>query len=335
MLFRSKERGLARIEDALAQLPQVMPMLGLQGQSWTSGAAPVGLRSLGEGRTLTLLNGQRMDNDVNIIPGALIERIDIMTGGASAVYGSDAIAGVVNMSMLVVAAAVFHQQGFTQIADLDERQWIERLRGAPETDAAFLIRRYAALGGDEECGFEIMPYTSLSTANLGGDPQTPVESDFVRHALGQGLLLGQTLGVNPFQLGIVAAVLSVASLVWGLFFSARNTGQRLKANWWLALHNWLGGLTLTFIGLHMVVSLLDTDAGLHLIDLFVPSSEVGWEIGWGVIATWLFAIVVLPSIARIRRRLPRKAWHAVHLLSIPAVVLTGVHSFQEIGRAHV
>lgn len=91
-----KERGLARVEDALAQLPQVTPMLGLQGQSWTSGSAPVGLRSLGAGRTLTLLNGQRMDNDVNIIPGALIERIDIMTGGASAVYGSDAIAGVVN-----------------------------------------------------------------------------------------------------------------------------------------------------------------------------------------------------------------------------------------------
>jgi outer membrane receptor protein involved in Fe transport len=91
-----KERGLARVEDALAQLPQVTPMLGLQGQSWTSGSAPVGLRNLGAGRTLTLLNGQRMDNDVNIIPGALIERIDIMTGGASAVYGSDAIAGVVN-----------------------------------------------------------------------------------------------------------------------------------------------------------------------------------------------------------------------------------------------
>ncbi len=91
-----KERGLARVEDALAQLPQVTPMLGLQGQSWTSGAASVGLRNLGAGRTLILLNGQRMDNDVNIIPGALIDRIDIMTGGASAVYGSDAIAGVVN-----------------------------------------------------------------------------------------------------------------------------------------------------------------------------------------------------------------------------------------------
>lgn len=128
--------------------------------------------------------------------------------------------------------------------------------------------------------------------------------------------------------GIVAAVLTVASLAWGLFFSARNTGTRLRPNWWLALHNYLGGLTLVFIGLHMLVSFLDTQAGLSLLDLFIPSGEVGWRIGWGVVAFWLFVIVVLPSIGRIRRRLPRKAWHAVHLVSIPAVVLTGVHAYQ-------
>jgi len=128
--------------------------------------------------------------------------------------------------------------------------------------------------------------------------------------------------------GIVAAVLAVAALVWGLFFSARNTGTRLKPNWWLALHNYLGGLTLVFIGIHMLVSFLDTEAGLAFVDLLVPNSKVGWGIGWGVIAFWLFVIVVLPSIARIRRRLPRKAWHAVHLVAIPAVVLSGVHAYQ-------
>jgi len=128
--------------------------------------------------------------------------------------------------------------------------------------------------------------------------------------------------------GIVAAVLAVAALVWGLFFSARNTGTRLRPNWWLALHNYLGGLTLVFIGLHMLVAFLDAQVGLNFIDLFIPSGSVGWEIGWGVVAFWLFAIVVLPSIGRIRRRLPRKAWHAVHLLGIPAVVLTGVHAYQ-------
>lgn len=128
--------------------------------------------------------------------------------------------------------------------------------------------------------------------------------------------------------GIVAAILAVASLIWGLFFSGRNTGRRLKANWWLALHNWLGGLTLAFTGLHMLLALADTESGLRLVDLFVPSGGVGWAIGWGVVAFWLFALVVLPSVARIRRRLPRRAWHAVHLLGVPAVVLTGVHAYQ-------
>lgn len=128
--------------------------------------------------------------------------------------------------------------------------------------------------------------------------------------------------------GIVAAILAVASLVWGLFFSGRNTGRRLKANWWLALHNWLGGMALAFTGAHMLLAFLDSKTGLRFVDLFVPSSTVGWAIGWGVVAFWLFAIVVLPSIARVRRRLPRKAWHAVHLLGIPAVALTGVHAYQ-------
>lgn len=91
-----RDRGLARIEDALSQLPQVTPMMGLQGSTWTSGPSRVNLRGLGPGRTLTLLNGERVTNDVSVIPGALIKRIDILTGGASAVYGSDAVAGVVN-----------------------------------------------------------------------------------------------------------------------------------------------------------------------------------------------------------------------------------------------
>ena len=128
--------------------------------------------------------------------------------------------------------------------------------------------------------------------------------------------------------GIVAAVLSVAALVWGFFFSARNTGTRLKPNWWLALHNWLGGLTLTFIGLHMLTAFLDSRTGLAFKDLFIPSGTVGWEIGWGVVSFWMFVIVVLPSIARVRRRLPRKTWHIVHLLAVPATELGMVHAFQ-------
>ncbi len=61
------------------------------------GASRVSLRGLGINRTLVLINGQRMANpDLNLIPPDMIERIDVLAEGASTVYGSDAIGGVVN-----------------------------------------------------------------------------------------------------------------------------------------------------------------------------------------------------------------------------------------------
>ncbi|WP_168355811.1 TonB-dependent receptor domain-containing protein [Sphingomonas gei] len=91
------QRGLGRLDETLSAIPQIAPMLGERGSNDPRlGPARINLRKLGAGRTLNLLNGERMTNDVNIIPSALIERVDVLTGGASAVYGSDAIAGVVN-----------------------------------------------------------------------------------------------------------------------------------------------------------------------------------------------------------------------------------------------
>jgi iron complex outermembrane recepter protein len=61
------------------------------------GASRVSLRGLGISRTLVLVNGQRMSNpDINLIPPEMIERVDVLAEGASTVYGSDAIGGVVN-----------------------------------------------------------------------------------------------------------------------------------------------------------------------------------------------------------------------------------------------
>ncbi|WP_133065417.1 TonB-dependent receptor plug domain-containing protein [Niveispirillum lacus] len=70
-------------------------------------AQTVGLRNLGAGRTLVLLNGQRLTPagtgsrvgqvDLNTLPSSMISRVEVLTGGASSIYGSDAIAGVVNI----------------------------------------------------------------------------------------------------------------------------------------------------------------------------------------------------------------------------------------------
>jgi outer membrane receptor protein involved in Fe transport len=90
-------------EDYLNDLPQLIPSFDSTSNNPGDGTARLSLRGLGSNRTLILLDGKRMVTegisqvvDINNIPAALVERIEVVTGGASAVYGSDAIAGVVN-----------------------------------------------------------------------------------------------------------------------------------------------------------------------------------------------------------------------------------------------
>ena len=102
-----KTDGLRSVENLLNNLPQVMAGLGGNISNGATGTATVDLRNLGPGRTLVLVNGRRLPAgspviyaaDLNQIPAPLIKRGEILTGGASAVYGSDAIAGVVNFIM--------------------------------------------------------------------------------------------------------------------------------------------------------------------------------------------------------------------------------------------
>lgn len=128
--------------------------------------------------------------------------------------------------------------------------------------------------------------------------------------------------------GIVATVLAAAALVWGFFFSSRNTGERLRAAWWLDLHNWLGGIALLFTAAHIVAAYFDSNAGLGIVEVLVPGTvDVGtWAIGWGVIAAYLLAITVFTSWPRKRLRPPW--WRVVHLTSVVGVALAGVHAYQ-------
>ena len=99
-----KLQGATNAEDVLNQLPQVNPSQGEFVPPGAKGTATVDLRGLGSVRTLVLVNGHRLmpgdprypEADVNSIPTSLIRRVEVLTGGAAAVYGSDAVAGVVN-----------------------------------------------------------------------------------------------------------------------------------------------------------------------------------------------------------------------------------------------
>jgi len=102
-----KQQGTTNIEQMLNNLPGITADLGNQGYGF-GGAANVDLRGLGSSRTLVLVDGQRLGPtgptnpaaDLNTIPAIMIKSVEVLTGGASAVYGSDAMAGVVNFHLL-------------------------------------------------------------------------------------------------------------------------------------------------------------------------------------------------------------------------------------------
>ncbi len=97
-------RGNVRIEDFVNVLPQVFAGQASEVSNGASGTATLNLRGLGSVRTLVLIDGRRLpygssgisSANVDLVPLQMVERVDILTGGASAVYGSDAVGGVAN-----------------------------------------------------------------------------------------------------------------------------------------------------------------------------------------------------------------------------------------------
>jgi len=128
--------------------------------------------------------------------------------------------------------------------------------------------------------------------------------------------------------GIVATILAVAAMLWGLLFSARSTGTRRRPNWWLDLHNWLGGLALIFTLVHIATSWLQTDSGIGLIQILVPGTAEfdALAITWGVLATYLIALAVFTTWPR--RISNRRLWRALHIGSVFGVGLAMVHTYQ-------
>ncbi|WP_147652516.1 TonB-dependent receptor domain-containing protein [Vulcaniibacterium gelatinicum] len=97
-----KATGATRVDDLVNQMPQLAPYFDSFANNGATGYPTADLRGLGTNRTLVLVNGQRLQpgtafaRDLSQVPAGLVKRVDILTGGASAVYGADAVAGVVN-----------------------------------------------------------------------------------------------------------------------------------------------------------------------------------------------------------------------------------------------
>ncbi len=157
--------GQWTLEAALNQMPQVTPDFGRAANNPGNGMARIALRNMGPGRSLVLLNGRRVSPsgnrssvDINNIPQALVERVEIITGGTSAVYGSDALAGVVNFitredfsGFAVEASASTTEYGDSESYDLSATfgHNFEHGRGNI-TLYAGIFRREASYAADRE-----------------------------------------------------------------------------------------------------------------------------------------------------------------------------------------
>lgn len=175
--------GAVNVENVVNSLPQVVPGVTSFSNNPGNGTASLNLRGLGEERTMLLVNGRRwmfydanQITDLNTIPQFLLESVEVVTGGASAVYGSDALAGVVNFRLRELDGAEFGgQYGITDRGDGDRWQ-IHGAIGSDFADGRGNVTVFGEYYNREEI---YQDERKFSEFNLGGNPLVQGGSSFV------------------------------------------------------------------------------------------------------------------------------------------------------------
>ncbi|NQY98336.1 MAG: TonB-dependent receptor [Henriciella sp.] len=220
-------RGTVDTIDLVNSLPQSYVGANSQNSSFANGAngtSTLDLRGLGATRTLVLANGKRLPpesplsggyaSDVNLIPAPLVERVEIVTGGASAVYGSDAVAGVANFILRSdfegVEADI--QYGFNQfdnsnstlqaaLADIGE----DTVDGSHSTNDTYDLSLILGSNLDDGRGNATVYFRYFENEGINQG-----ERDFSRCALGEfgddPFCLGSNQGPYPTSFVVSAAV---------------------------------------------------------------------------------------------------------------------------------
>jgi len=168
------------VEDITAKLPQAAAGANSTGATVgdSFGSSTIDLRGLGQNRTLVLINGTRAvpfsfrnSVDVNTIPAGLIKRVDVLTGGAAAIYGADAVAGVVNFILDDDFNGAEFSTSYETADGGNEKFNIEAIFGGDIADGRGHITGYVSyserkelLAGEREYALK----NSVSMINSGG-----------------------------------------------------------------------------------------------------------------------------------------------------------------------
>jgi predicted ferric reductase len=144
----------------------------------------------------------------------------------------------------------------------------------------------------------------------------------------------QVLWYSARAAGIVAWALATASVVWGLALSTRATGRTARPAWLFDLHRFLGGIALTFTGIHVSSVLVDSYVHFGLVNVLVPFTGT-WHplaVAWGIVAFYALLAVELTSLAR--PRIPKVLWRRVHFASFALFAAGTVHALTAGTDAH-
>jgi outer membrane receptor protein involved in Fe transport len=231
--------GFVNVGAAVQQLPANKASLTPETNGFGSfnvGAQIANLRALGAGRTLTLVDGRRhiastdtANVDLNLIPPLLLERTEIVTGGASAAYGSDAVAGVINVILDKDLEGVRWQADVYQTGEGDGTS--RHLSGAGGMEL-FGGRGHLIIGGEYEDADGIdscvltrdwcrdLPGIVTNNENrINGQPRNIITNDVV---LGNMTSAGMITGGTPFVPPLPGQPFN--------FFASRLAGQQFDAS---------------------------------------------------------------------------------------------------------
>jgi len=181
-----EQKFTPNIERVFRDLPITIPGDGQNVNNGTAGRAEVDLRGLGPERSLNMIDGKRINphdidgiSDVNFIPLNMLERVDIITGGASAVYGSDAMSGAINFILKKDFEGIEIDAGFSTTNDGGGDIYdvsvlfgtnLDDGRGNVTLSATFTDRKPVLLADRE---FGLFGVASDTGSGLGTPPATP------------------------------------------------------------------------------------------------------------------------------------------------------------------
>jgi len=126
--------------------------------------------------------------------------------------------------------------------------------------------------------------------------------------------------------GIVALVMLVLSVVWGVLLATRALRHIDRPAWLLDLHKWLGGMALVMTGLHMLGLYLDGYIQYGFTELLVPGTSDYRPLAVAIGVLSFYVMVAVQATSYMRRWLSKRMWYGIHVLSYGLVWGAAIHA---------